>query len=241
MDPQHLLELRELEDRYWWHVAKRQLVTELVTKQFPAPGRLVEGGVGACKNLLEFQSLGYDVAGFDISAEAVAFGEQRGLQDVAVHDLGQPWPLPDASANVVVMLDVLEHLENPVLVMQHASRVLQPGGGIVFTVPAYPWLFSNWDKRLGHFRRYTRTMLKRQAGEAGLAVARLNYWNAFTLPPALLMRMVERVRQRDEAPEFPRVSQLTNRLLLTAAACERAWIRRLPSPCGLSLFGVLRK
>ena len=47
MDPSHLQELVELEDNYWWHVAKRQLVTRLLLKHCPPPGRLVEGGIGS--------------------------------------------------------------------------------------------------------------------------------------------------------------------------------------------------
>ena len=45
MDPSHLQELVTLEDSYWWHVAKRQLVISLLEKYCPAPGRLVEGGI----------------------------------------------------------------------------------------------------------------------------------------------------------------------------------------------------
>ena len=150
MDPGHLQELKELEEHYWWHVAKRQLATELVQRHFPAPGRLVEGGIGSCRNLLAFRQMGYDVSGFDISETAVEFGRARGLSNVQVHDLGTPWPMSSGSASVVVLLDVLEHLEYPVDVMRHAADILSPDGGIVFTVPAYPWLFSNWDERLGH-------------------------------------------------------------------------------------------
>ena len=42
MDPSHLQELVELEDNYWWHVAKRKLVTRLLKKHCPPPGRLVD-------------------------------------------------------------------------------------------------------------------------------------------------------------------------------------------------------
>ena len=41
MDPSHLKELVTLEDSYWWHVAKRQLVTRLLEQYCPPPGRLV--------------------------------------------------------------------------------------------------------------------------------------------------------------------------------------------------------
>ncbi|MCP4507957.1 MAG: class I SAM-dependent methyltransferase, partial [Fuerstiella sp.] len=71
MQSSHLQQLVDLEDSYWWHVAKRQLVTRLLQKHCPPPGRLVEGGIGSGRNLVEFQELGYNVTGFDLMAESV--------------------------------------------------------------------------------------------------------------------------------------------------------------------------
>ena len=61
MEQTHLQNLIDLEDSYWWHVAKRELAIRILQKSFPPPGRLVEGGVGSARNLLEFQEMGYDV------------------------------------------------------------------------------------------------------------------------------------------------------------------------------------
>ena len=156
MEQSHFEDLIHLEDTYWWHVAKRQLATRLLQSRFPAPGRLVEGGVGSARNLLEFRDLGYEVTGFDVMPEVVEHARQRGLSDVRRHDLSEPWPLEPDSIRAVVLLDVLEHVDNPVQVLRNVSRILQPGGGIVLTVPAYPLLYSSWDERLGHRRRTPR-------------------------------------------------------------------------------------
>jgi SAM-dependent methyltransferase len=241
MEHHHLQELIELEDRYWWHVAKRSLVASLLQKHFPPPGLLVEGGVGSGRNLVEFQRLGYEVSGFDVMPQAVQHVQQRGLERVQVHDLGAAWPLPEQSVRAVVMLDVLEHTPDPVAVLRHAREALAPGGGMVVTVPAYPWLYSNWDERLGHYRRYTAGELIRQAREASLEVVRVTHWNSFSLPAAVVVRTLDRLRRQDRPAEFPRVSSAVNRLLCGAAAVERSWIRRFAAPLGLSLVGVFRK
>lgn len=241
MDPSHLDQLVQLEDSYWWHVAKRELVLNLLDKHLPAPGRLVEGGVGSARNLLEFQKRGYEVTGFDIMPEAVEHGRRRGIDDVQIHDLAQPWPVEDESVRAIVLLDVLEHMEDPITVLQNAKQALQSDGGVIFTVPAYPWMFSEWDKQLGHFRRYTTAEMKRQAREAGLQIEWMNRWNAFTLPAAVAVRGLEKIRPSREQPDFPEVSETVNRMLLTAAEVERWCINRFGIPAGLSLVGVLRK
>lgn len=241
MQASHLQQLVDLEDSYWWHVAKRQLVLRLLRRYCPPPGRLVEGGIGSGRNLLEFQEVGYDVTGFDLMPESVAHVRSRGINDVRVHDLGDAWPVASGSLTAVVLLDVLEHVEFPVTVLKHVHEALSDDGAVVITVPAYPWLYGRWDRQLGHFRRYTAGALRRHAAEAGFRVQWLNHWNSFTLPAAIAVRGWEKVFPGQEQPDFPRVSSLTNAALLKAAAAERWCMGKLPVPAGLSLAGVLRK
>jgi SAM-dependent methyltransferase len=241
MDPSHLNELVVLEDSYWWHVAKRELALGLLQRHFPPPGKLVEGGIGSARNLLAFQERGYDVTGLDLMPQAIQLAKQRHARDVRLHDLMDPWPLPAGSVSAVVLLDVLEHVSDPVAVLGHARRVLRKGGGIVVTVPAYPWLFGDWDVALGHYRRYTAPRLQQQAGEAGLSVRRLGYWNSFTLPAAIAVRIYQRLLPKGRGADFPRVSPETNWLLLWLARCERLAMRWVTIPCGLSVVGVLEK
>jgi SAM-dependent methyltransferase len=241
MDPSHLTQLVELEDNYWWHIAKRKLVLRLLNRFAPGPGRLVEGGIGSGRNLVEFSRLGYDVTGFDLMPESVEHVRRRGIEDVRVHDLEDPWPVDTGSLKAVVLLDVLEHIENPTKVLGHVHEALSDDGAVIVTVPAYPWLFSRWDEQLGHFRRYTIREFRRQAHESGFRVQWLNHWNSFTLPAAMAVRGWEKLFPRADQPDFPQVSSVTNRLLLTAAAAERACMDVPGIPAGLSLAGVLRK
>lgn len=241
MDSSHLQELTELEDNYWWHVAKRRLACGLLSRFAPPPGRLIEGGVGSCRNLLEFQRRGYDVAGLDVMSEAVQLAHQRGIEQVYEHDLAEPWPFDAGSARAVVMLDVIEHVEDPLAPLRNAYETLTDGGALIVTVPAYEWLRGDWDDALGHFRRYDARQLRKHAREAGFDVQLLKHWNAFTLPAAVAVRSYQRLRPGRTAAEFPRVAPWTNRMLLHCAGVERWLIDRVPVPCGLSLVGVLTK
>ena len=242
MDTQHLQELIDLDDSYWWHIAKRKLVVDLVTDRFPAPRPLIEGGIGSAKNLLTFQEAGYRVTGFDIMADSVRHAREQGLKNVHQHDLCKPWPVDDKSASVVVLLDVLEHLSDPVAVLKDVFRVLRPGGAMVFTVPANQWMYGDWDRQLGHHRRYTVSELRRQAEEADLRVEWISYWNAFSMPAAVAVRGYQRLFPKpDRGTDFPRVGSFVNRMLLGAAATERLCMRATILPFGLSLVGILRK
>lgn len=241
MDPAHLQELAKLEESYWWHVAKRSLAFGLV-ERFAKPNDLIiEGGVGAAGNLKQLQDKGFRVHGLDLMPEAIEQCHRRGIQKATQHDLCQQWPIPTASAKVVLLLDVLEHLPEPVTALRHAADTLDSQGKIILTVPAWPSLYSDWDKRLGHFRRYSTQELRQHIREAGLNLQWISPWNAFTLPAAFLLRTWRRYFPQDRPAEFPPVSKLMNRLLITMAGCERILMKLNSVPTGLSLVAVASK
>lgn len=241
MEIAHLNQLIELEDNYWWHVAKRSWATELLSSYVAPPSQIVEGGIGAAGNLVRWRDMGYNVTGLDFLEESVQHASRLGLSSVYRHDLHERWPIEPASAHAVVLLDVLEHLKYPVLALRHAAETLNDQGKIIFTVPAYPLLYSDWDERLGHYRRYTSETIRQHASEAGLRVEKLSHWNSFTLPVAFVLRLMRRIFPARTGTEFPRVSQFTNRMLIRLASWEKSIADRIPVPMGLSLVGVLSK
>ena len=76
--------------------------------------------------------------------------------------------------DTILYMDVLEHILNDTSEITKASKHLVLGGRIVVLAPAWPFLFSPFDREVGHFRRYTRSSL-RQCGEASLKVCKADY------------------------------------------------------------------
>lgn len=78
--------------------------------------------------------------------------------EVAVATLGD---LPaDRSFDTILYIDVLEHLEGDAAELTEAAARLRPGGRIIVLSPAYPWLYTAFDRAIGHVRRYTRATLE---------------------------------------------------------------------------------
>ena len=76
-------------------------------------------------------------------------------------------PFADGSFDVVSAFDVVEHCEDEQLAIAELTRVLEPGGRMLLSVPAYQWAWSDHDVRAGHHRRYTRPRLVRLVGGRG--------------------------------------------------------------------------
>lgn len=79
-------------------------------------------------------------------------------------------------------LNVLEHIENDGLAIANGYKMLKPGGRMVILVPAYMWLYNQFDKSLEHFRRYNRKSLAGLFEANGLQVANRKHFNLAGMP-----------------------------------------------------------
>jgi len=71
----------------------------------------------------------------------------------------------------IVAMNVLEHVEDDVLALRDLAAAVVPGGRIVLWVPAYMQLYGEFDRKVGHFRRYTPRTIRAAVEQAGLRVA----------------------------------------------------------------------
>jgi glycosyltransferase involved in cell wall biosynthesis len=85
--------------------------------------------------------------------------------------------LTQFKVDTVVCLNVLEHIEDDITVLQRLYRAVPPGCRVVFLVPFNPKLYSRFDREIGHFRRYSRAELEEKMRTAGLNVECQFYFN----------------------------------------------------------------
>jgi 2-polyprenyl-3-methyl-5-hydroxy-6-metoxy-1,4-benzoquinol methylase len=84
--------------------------------------------------------------------------------------------------DTIILLDVLEHIENDVALLERLRARLSPGGHLILKVPAMPSLYSPMDQAIGHWRRYDKKGLRNVFRRAGLDVVEVNSFNAFAVP-----------------------------------------------------------
>jgi len=83
----------------------------------------------------------------------------------------------------VIYINVLEHIENDVESLLEAQKTLKQDGHIIVFVPALPFLYSDLDKSVGHFRRYTESTLTDTANKAGLEIESIKYFDIAGIIP----------------------------------------------------------
>jgi hypothetical protein len=144
-------------------------------------------------------------------------------------------------ASVVTLLDVLEHQEDDRAFMSELAGRLDPGATLLVTVPAGAYLWSEWDVRLGHRRRYDPVAFERAIAGLPLQVVELGYLFPELVPLGILRKLGTRRPRRDPdgaAVEFPELPRPVNELLYRVGSAS---LRRAVWPVGTSLLAVLRR
>lgn len=101
----------------------------------------------------------------------------------------------DKKFNTIIYIDVLEHIEDDRKEIQMAANLLLPGGRLIILAPAFNFLFSPFDKAIGHYRRYRKGSLKKIVPDY-FSTVRLHYLDS----AGFLMSMCNRLLLRQKYP-----------------------------------------
>lgn len=241
MEPSAYAEHAAYERTHWWFTGRRALVRSLLG---PAPvagaERVLAVGCGFGAELDFLAAYGRDV-GTEIERAPARSAHAGGTRRVAMAR-AEALPFAPATFGLVAMLDVLEHVAPEAEALAEARRVLAPGGRLLLLVPALPWLWSDWDVRVHHRRRYSAGTLNAALQGAGFRVCRTTYFNCALLPVVAAVRRLSAIRRAirpRNGDEFALGSSaLANRLLGAVLGVEARLARRIRLPIGVSLAAL---
>ena len=233
--------MAELDERHWWYRARRDILADLITRKIALPedARILEIGCGTGHNLEMLQRFGR-ADGIEIDPAARTMAEQRLGRPIGSAPLPQLTGVEDGAYDVVALLDVLEHVEEDHEALLSIARKLKPGGKILITVPAHPWMWSAHDEVNHHKRRYTRKGLQQVLVAAGLEIELLSWFNSLLFPLAAAARFAGRITgNKDSDDKMP--PKALNSLFETIFGLERYALGRMPLSPGVSLVAIVSK
>ena len=235
----------EFQDSHWWFTARRAIVLHMLRRaihkgQLNPPLRIVDVGCGAGGMVPYVREFGYAI-GVDASPDIVAFAQANGY-DVRLGSL--PWDVRQPGEppfDVVLLLDVLEHIDDDDAALRGLHNVLRPDGVLLITVPACQFLWGRHDVVNEHRRRYSRHMLAERLSNASFAIEKISYFNTMLFPPIAAVRLAGRlIPNRKPAPDMVKVSKPVNRIFHSLFAAERHLLTAFSLPIGVSLIAVAR-
>lgn len=238
MDAEYGSLYRELYDRHWWWRARERIVLRELRalNSAGAWGSILDVGCGDGLFFPKLAELGR-VEGIEPDGRLVSQASRQ-RWDIHIRPFDTSF-LPERRFDLILFLDVLEHMEDPVAALTHALALLSPGGTIFVTVPAFPMLWTSHDEANQHFVRYTKTSFAKVAGAAGMQLLRSRYFYHWMFGPKLLLRGWERATSRTGNPRMPGIPPaLACRLLEGFSVAESTVLRPLRLPFGSSLLVV---
>jgi len=203
---------------HWYYAAKYALLQKHINalQLDPLTMSTVDVGCGLGLFLHKLESTGY-------ASPDRAIGVDPGYEEPSRAFSSSIPILPDFPSHrlfdLLLLMDVLEHVPNDSEVLRNATSRVRDGGYIFITVPAMPLLFSSHDRYLGHYRRYTLHSLRSLIRVIpGISLLNHHYFFASPLPLAIPMRLIDWGGRKRSSSDMRPVPSIVNYCL--SALCH---------------------
>jgi 2-polyprenyl-3-methyl-5-hydroxy-6-metoxy-1,4-benzoquinol methylase len=198
--------MEDFEQHYWWHKGKLRLIEALYDKFVPSEiknkkVKILEVGCGTGE-VLKLLSRWGDVKGIDISKEALDACRRKGFKNLVQGDINELNLRNEyGSYDLVICLDVLEHVQEDLSALKEMNKLLRPGGILMLTVPAYKFLWSTHDEALHHKRRYHSLEIKTKVRDAGFQILKHTHYVTVLFFPIAAVRLLNNFVRRTPYPK----------------------------------------
>ena len=209
MKAAHGEELARRDRAYWWFRSRYATVERLLRRRSSIPIEgLLDFGCGSGGFLRHAVDRGLVASsgaiGIDGDAAAVDRVRAMGFEAHQADASNLPAVRIGHRPAAITALYVLEHLDDPAVALDALRSLAAPSATLVVLVPAMPSLWSEWDDRLGHRRRYTARTLRRDLEAGGWKVRTIRSLFFSMLAPAWLRGVAGLSASQDGFPSVPR-------------------------------------
>jgi SAM-dependent methyltransferase len=257
-EPEDIATLGAFEARHYWHLARRKVILDALPR-LARDRRLIDIGCGPGTTTTFFNRHGHTGDYADVHPEALSLSRALANQELGAEAASQLRfvqldicrdPMPNGYGGVL-LLDVIEHLPDDAAALRSVRSGLTAGDHLVVTVPAFPLLWSRFDEKVRHKRRYTVKTARTAIEAAGFDVEHATYFfsplfiaaGTVKLAREAREKLPERWRAHDESLEGlmeARTSPMLTKLLVWVLGLERPIVRRGRMPFGTSVLCVAR-
>jgi SAM-dependent methyltransferase len=236
--------LAAMEAGHFWFESRNRIILWALGKYFSEARSFLEIGCGTgfvlssvCRSFPTLRA-----SGSEIFVEGLQFAAGR-LPGIDLFQMDARAIPFKSEFDAIGAFDVLEHIEDDRLVLRQIWQALNPGGGILITVPQHPFLWSSVDDNSFHKRRYTKPELAGKLREANFEVLHMTSFVTLLLPLMWLSRLRFKGRREASAPQVElRTPRLLGKFFSTVSRWEGSLVfKGISLTAGGSLFAIARR
>ena len=235
MRAEYAAKYEDLYTRHWWWRAREEFVVAMLRRlRIGTSNAILDVGCGNGLFFPRLEEFG-TVEGIELDGSLIS-NDNPYRERITIAPFDSKFE-SQKRYSLILMLDVLEHFEDPVPAVKRAIELLQPRGIIVATVPAFNLLWTAHDEINRHYLRYTKRSFAELAQQAGMHIRSWRYFFHWLWPLKLAVRCKEKLFSAQ--PGLPRIPPPPiNGIFYGLARFEQALLRATPLPFGNSLFVV---
>ena len=184
--------MERVEKIHFWFWAKRKFLAMVLQKYIRAKNlRVLDVGCGTGAIMEFVKRKGFVVFGIDVDQVALEYCRSKGLE--VGSGLATKIGFPDDTFDIVLALDVLEHVQVDREAVQEIQRILKKGGIFIASVPAHRFLWSYHDRALQHWRRYKKSEIEVLISREKLNIKLITWAHAGIFLPLVIGRWLKNI------------------------------------------------
>lgn len=241
-DVSYFPDLAKLENGNFWFQARNSFILWALREYFPQCQNFLEIGCGTGFVLsgLAHSLPHLKVCGSELFMEGLKFAAQR-VPKAEFFQMDARYIPFQEEFDVMGAFDVIEHIEDDRQVLKQMYNAIQPGGGILLTVPLHRWLWSIQDEYAHHVRRYQVKELIEKVEEAGFTILRKTAFVSFLLPFMLASRFQKKKRSLEFDPlaelKLPKALNFLFHIIMKLEGSLIRWGLNFPMGGSMLLIG----
>lgn len=239
MDQNAYETMANTELNHWFWLGRRQILLKTIRRfsNYVKPN-ILELGSGSGGNTCMLDAVG-TLTSVEMNHNARQIFKRR-HPNKSIYAGHLPGHLPNFQTNydLVCLFDVLEHIDKSCDALVEIRQLLSEKGCVFITVPAYQWMWSDWDDHHHHHRRYTRQLLINELESSGFKTVFCSHFNTTLFPLIVLLRLFNKLFGGSQTRFHGKPHRFLNSILEIILGFERHILTRFELPFGLSIIAV---
>ena len=222
--------------KHWWFQARKKIIKNLIEQiNLKKKNKILDFGSGSGVNLDMLKRQG----SVDVHEQNKYARKMIKKNFKRINNIYSNLKIKKNFYDLILVADVIEHVKNPKSLLKNLKKFLKKDGYILITVPAYQFLYSKKDEKLGHYRRYNKKNLIDEL--KGFKIKNISYFNTFLFFPIMFITIINKLLKRDyinkveSTPNF-----LINYLLQIVFSSERHILKYFNLPFGVSIYILVK-